>query len=206
MKHEILHELREHIPFSIAATLISCLIMFFLLIKENLIQYAVASFWVFHPLHIVFASIVSAAMFYNYRKNLFLSLFIGVLISVVIGSISDVIFPYIGALLFGLPISFHLPAIESPLLIFGVGLLGSVIGIIIRKTKVPHFIHVFISIFASLLYVFAYSTNFSIITLIFIFFITSVSVIAHCCLGDIIFPLVLYHKLKKKEKILKLKQ
>jgi len=195
MKSEILHELREHIPFSIAATLVSSLIMFFLLIKENLIQYAVASFWIFHPLHILFASIVSAAMFYNYRKKIFLSVFIGVLISVVIGSVSDVIFPYIGALLFGLPISFHLPAIESPLLIFGVGIFGSVLGIIIRKTKIPHFIHVLISIFASLLYVFAYSTNFSFITLLFIFLITSISVVVHCCVGDIALPLFFHNKL-----------
>ncbi len=197
MKSEILHELKEHMPFSVAATLVSSLIMFFLLIKENLIQYAVASFWVFHPLHILFASIVSAAMFYNYRKKIFLSLFIGILISVAIGSLSDVIFPYIGALLFGLPISFHLPAIESPLLILGVGIFGSAIGIIIRKTKIPHFIHVLISIFASLLYVFAYSTNFSFVTLVFIFLITSISVVAHCCLGDIALPLFFHNKFRR---------
>ena len=36
MKNKILHELREHIPFTAAATLIAVIIMAFLLIKENL--------------------------------------------------------------------------------------------------------------------------------------------------------------------------
>jgi hypothetical protein len=199
MKSEILHELKEHIPFTLSATLISMAIMAFLLLKENLLQYAVSSFEIFHPAHLFFSSIVSTAIFYNYRKKIIPSLISGVLISVVIGSVSDVIFPYIGALIFNLPISFHLPAIESPLLIFGVSILGAATGVIVKKTKFPHFIHVLISIFASLLYIFAYSTNFSIISLFLIFLITSISVIVPCCMSDIVFPLLLNNKLKKKE-------
>ncbi|MDD5700126.1 MAG: hypothetical protein PHH00_02955 [Candidatus Nanoarchaeia archaeon] len=201
MKSNILKELKEHIPFTIAATLVSVAIMSFLLIRENLIQYAISSFEIFHPAHILFSSLVSAAIFYNYKKKIFLSAISGVLIAVVIGSVSDVIFPYLGGLLFNIPISFHLPALESPALIFGVAILGSTAGIIIRKTKFPHFIHVLLSVFASLLYIFSYSTNFSLITLFFIFVITSISVVVPCCLGDIVFPLLLHNKLRKREKI-----
>lgn len=198
MKSEILHELREHIPFTVAATLVAIVIVSFLLIKENLIQYAISSFWIFHPAHIFFSSIVSAAIFYNYKKKIVPSFIFGILIAVVIGSVSDIIFPYIGGLLLHLPISFHLPAIESPLLIFGISILGTSSGIIIRKTKFPHFIHVLLSLFASLLYIFAYSTDFSIVSLFFIFLITSISVIIPCCTSDIIFPIML-QKLRRKQ-------
>jgi len=198
MKSEILHELKEHIPFTIAATLVAIVIVSFLLIKENLLQYAISSFWVFHPAHIFFSSIVSAAIFYNYKKKIVPSLLFGVLIAVVIGSLSDIIFPYLGGLLLGLPISFSLPATESPMLIFGIAILGAGTGIIIRKTKFPHFIHVLLSLFASLLYIFAYSTDFSIVSLFFIFLITSVSVIIPCCTSDIVFPIMLQNKLRRK--------
>jgi hypothetical protein len=215
---EIFHELKEHSPFTLTAALFGVVIMAFLLIKENLISHAVTFFYIFHPAHIFFSAIVSAAIFYNvrnvkiapfrvqnfgasknpnkpqrffdYRKNVSLAILFSILISVIIGSISDIIFPYFGSHLFNIPISFHLPAIENPLLIFGVAFLGSLTGVIARKTKFPHFIHVLISIFASLLYIFAYSTNFSLFTIILIFIITSISVIIPCCLSDIVLPIL----------------
>ena len=200
MKHEIIHELKEHIPFTAAATLVAVIITAFLLIKENLISYAISLFYIFHPLHIFFSSIVSATIFYKYKRKIFLALISSIVIAVVIGSISDIIFPYFGSLLFNIPISFHLPAIESPLLIFGVAFLGSTTGIILKKTKFPNFVHVLISVFASLLYIFAYSTEFSFLTIILIFIITSISVVIPCCLSDIILPIIFQNKLKNKNK------
>lgn len=196
IKHEIIHELEEHVPFTAAATLIAVLITAFLLIKENLISHAISLFYIFHPAHIFFSSIVSAAIFYNYRKNIFLALISSIIISVIVGSVSDVIFPYIGSSLFRIPISFHLPVIEEPLLILGVAFLGSITGIIFKKTKFPHFAHVLISVFASLLYIFAYSTDFSFLTIFLIVVITSISVVIPCCLSDIVLPVFFQDKIK----------
>jgi len=193
---EILHELKEHSPFTLAAALAGVLIMAFLLIQKHLIPYAITFFYILHPLHIFFSAIVSSAVFYSYKKNISLAIIFSILIAVIIGSISDVIFPYFGSLFFNIPISFHLPAIENPLLIFISAFLGSLIGVTARKTKFPHFIHVLISVFASLLYIFAYSTNFSIVTVFLIFIITSISVIIPCCLSDIVLP-ILFGRRKK---------
>lgn len=198
MKQKIIEELKEHIPFTAGATAVAVLIAVFLLIKENLISNAVSLFYIFHPLHILFSSIVSAAIFYKYKNNIFYSIIVGVGISILIGSLSDIILPYIGISLFNIPISFNLPAIENPLLIVGVAIFGSAIGIVLKKTKFPHFIHVLISVFASLLYIFAYSTNFSLMMIILIFIITSISVVIPCCLSDIVFPLVIEKRIKKK--------
>jgi len=200
LSQEIIHELKEHVPFTAAATLIAVIIMVFFLIKENLISHAISLFYIFHPAHVFFSAIVSAAIFYNYRKNILLALISSIIISVVIGSLSDVIFPYLGTSLFNIPISFHLPAIENPLLILGVALLGSGTGIIIRKTKFPHFAHVLISVFASLLYIFAYSTDFSFWTFFLIFIITSISVTIPCCLSDIVLPIIFQDKIKGNKK------
>jgi hypothetical protein len=196
---EIHHELEEHIPFTAAATAVAVAIMAILLAKTHLITYAVSAFWVFHPAHIFFSSIVSAAIFYKYRNKFWLALISAVVIAVVIGSLSDVIFPYLGSLLFRIPITFELPALESPLLIFGIAFLGSLVGIATRFTKFPHFLHVLISLFASLLYIFAYSSSFSLVTYIAIFIITTISVVIPCCSSDIIFPIIFQSKTQRQK-------
>jgi len=198
MIHKIHHELEEHIPFTAAASLVAVIIMAILLIKTHLIIYAVSAFWVFHPMHVFFSSIVSAAIFYKYRNKFFLALISSIIIAVIIGSLSDVIFPYLGSLLFKIPISFELPALESPILIFGVAFLGSLLGIASKYTKFPHFLHVLISLFASLLYIFAYSTNFDFFNYIAIFIITTISVVIPCCLSDIVFPIIFQDKIRRK--------
>ncbi|MCK9567965.1 hypothetical protein M0R72_03340 [Candidatus Pacearchaeota archaeon] len=198
LKFEILKELKEHIPFTLAATLLSVIIMSFLLLKENFISYAVSMFYIFHPMHILFSSIVSTAIFYNHTKKIIPAIIVSIFVSLFIGTLSDSILPYFGSSLFGIPISFHLPALENPILIFGASLVGASFGVLIRKTKFPHFLHVFISVFASLLYIFAYSTNFSMLTIFLIFIITSVSVIIPCCLSDIVFPMIFQRRLKSK--------
>ncbi len=196
----ILKELREHIPFTITATLISIMIMSMLLIKQNLMDYTISFFYIFHPAHIFFSSIVSAAIFYNYKKKILSAIISSLIIAIAVGSVSDVIFPYLGSLLFKIPISFHLPVIESPILILSVAFFGAISGIAFRKTKFPHFIHVFISVLASLLYIFAYSANFSLLVIFFIFIITSVSVIIPCCLSDIVMPILFQNKINLKKK------
>ena len=204
--NKILEELKNHIPFTFTAAFVSVAVMAFLLIKEDLIGKAVTLFYVFHPAHIFFSSLVSAAILYKYNKKWLYSLFIGGIISIIIGTTSDVIFPYLGSLLFHIPISFHLPFIEHPVLIFGSMILGGFAGVTFRVTKVPHFLHVLISVFASLLYIFSYSTNFSIVTILLVFLITGISVTIPCCLSDIVFPVLIgekthsHHKHKEKKK------
>ena len=123
--NEIIEELKEHVPFTAAATAVAVIIAVFLLIKQNLIAYAASWFYIFHPLHIFFSAIVSTAIFYKYKRNIFLALTTGVIVSILVGSISDVILPYLGISLFAIPISFHLPTLESPILIFSIAIFGS---------------------------------------------------------------------------------
>lgn len=199
MTNRILHELREHLPFTAFATLIAMAIVVFgfLINKTAFLSYTTSLFYIFHPAHIFFASIVSSAIYFRYKKNILTAIAVGFIISIVIGSISDVIFPYLGGLIFGLETSFHLPIFEEPLLIILVSLSGCSLAIL-GFTKIPHFLHVFLSVFASLLYILAFSIPLNFLSLVLVFIITFISVVVPCCLGDIVFPLILQKSRRKK--------
>lgn len=192
MKSEIIHELKEHSPFTLSAAFMAVIITFIgiLINKNSFFSLTNSLFWIFHPAHIFFSSIVSVAVFYKYRHNFLKAVIIGILISVIMGSASDIIFPYIGSLLFNIPIEFHLPAIEQPVIIFLVSLAGAFVGLSFNKTKFPHLIHVLISVFASLFYILTYGTLIGFLSLILIFIVLFVSVIIPCCLSDIVFPIL----------------
>ncbi len=190
---KIIHELKKHIPFTIFATLIAIGITLLIIywIKKEISQ---EFFHVLHPLHILASAIVTAGIFYKYKKSFIQAIFIGIFGSIIIGSISDIIFPYLGGLLFNLNIEFHLPIIEKTILILLTALIGSILGISFRITRFPHFIHVFLSVFASLFYLLAFSQTFEIIYFIGAFFVVFVSVIIPCCLSDILFPFLFLRK------------
>lgn len=185
-------ELKYHIPFTFSATLIAILFVWILYQGNVLISESI--FHIIHPLHLFTSAMVSAAIFYKHKKNFALAFLIGIISAIFIGSVSDIIFPYLGANLIQLKTSFHLPLIEKPLLIFSTVILGSITGIATKFTKFPHFLHVFLSIFASLFYILAFSSQLSFIYLILVFFIIFVAVLIPCCVSDIIFPLLFIKK------------
>ena len=136
-------------------------------------------------------------MFYRYKSKLFFSLFVGVLSSVIFGSVSDVIFPYLGAFVFNLKPEFHLPLIEEPILILGIGIFGGLSGIFLRITKLPHFLHVGISVLASMFYLVIYTSQINLFFILLSFILVVVSVVLPCCIGDIVLPfLFLGEKIK----------
>jgi glucose-6-phosphate-specific signal transduction histidine kinase len=193
---QTLHELKHHTPFTIIATAIAILVVIFVkyLLNKNPSE---VLFEILHPAHIFVSAIATSAMFYKYKKNFFQAILIGISGAILIGSISDVIFPYLGALIFNLEPEFHLPIIEEPLIILSVSLIGTFIGAKTKLTKIPHTSHVFLSVFASLFYLTAFSNLFTILNFTIGFLIVFVSVIIPCCLSDIVFPfLFLGEKIK----------
>lgn len=196
MKKEIIKEFKEHIPFTALATAIAIIIIALILVinKSGFLSISKPLFEIFHPLHVFFSAFVTTAIFYKYKKNLLSAILIGLIGSIIIGSLSDIILPWFEGNLLLLATHFHLPILEEPLLILGSALAGSILGLVFMKTKTPHFLHVFLSVFASLFYILAYSEAFSLIYLILIFIIVFIAVLVPCCLSDIIFPLLFVNK------------
>ncbi len=190
---DILHELKHHLPFTTFAIISAIILVLFLQylfqeqISENL-------FKIFHPLHIVASSIVTAGIFYKYKPKLISALLIGITGAIILGSLSDIILPWLGGSLLGFKTSFHLLLIEQPVLILLSALIGSSIGISTKITKMPHFIHVFLSVFASLFYLLAFSQIFDVFYFIGTFLIVFIAVIIPCCISDIIYPLLFIKK------------
>ena len=184
---ELIHEIKHHLPFTAVATLIAIVIVIILqyLIKQSLSE---SLFEVFHPIHIIASAMVTAGIFYKYKPRFFPALLIGITGAIIIGSLSDIILPWLGGNLLTLNTSFHLPLIEEPLLIIFSAIVGAVSGITTKTTKIPHFIHVYISVFASLFYLLAFSTSFNLIYLIGAFIIVIIAVILPCCMSDILYP------------------
>ena len=190
---KIIKELKEHIPFTLLAVIVSIGLVIFIryYLKKELNEEV---FHFFHFFHIIASAMVTGGLFYKYTKKFINSLVIGISGALIIGSLSDVIFPYLGGVLLNLDIHFHLPLIEEPFSTLGFALIGSFLGIGFKMTKFPHFTHVFLSVFASLFYILVFTSSFVLSYFIGAFFIVFLAVIIPCCLSDIVFPLIFIKK------------
>ena len=184
---DLIHELKHHLPFTVFATAIAIIIIisFIYFLKQNISE---TIFHVLHPLHIIASAIVTTAIFYKYKKNIFQAIIAGIFGALIIGSISDIIFPYLGGKILNLNLSFHLPLIEKPILILSSAIVGSILGTFIKITKIPHTVHVSLSVLASLFYILAFTPKISLLYFTGILIVIIIAVIIPCCTSDILFP------------------
>lgn len=190
---KFLHELKHHVPFTAAATIMAIIIVF-LIQNFSGKSFSETSFEILHPVHVFASAMVTAGIFYKHKPKILPALLIGISGAIIFGSLSDIIFPWLGGNLFRFETYFHLPVIEIPLIIFASTFFGSIIGIKTKLTKMPHFIHVFLSVFASLFYLLAFSQRFSFGYFIGAFLIVFLAVIIPCCISDIFFPFIFLKK------------
>ncbi len=184
---ELVHELKHHLPFTAFATIFAILIILIInfFLKKEISE---SAFEIFHPLHVLVSAIATSAMFYKYKKNIFHSILVGIFGAVIIGTLSDVIFPYLGGSILNIKLSLHLPIISEYKIILTSAFIGAVLGILTKQTKTPHLIHVFLSVFASLTYLITFSQSSGILFLTKSFIIVFVAVVIPCCISDIVFP------------------
>ena len=195
MKDKIIHELEEHIPFTIIAS-VSAIIITFIISQLTKFQYSEPIFESFHIAHLLVSAFATTTVYYKYKKSIPMSIFVGLTGAILIGTFSDAIFPYLSALVFNLHPHLHIPILEQPILLISVALIGTILGIFIKHNKLPHFLHVFLSTFASLFYLVSFTTMNNIGLWILATIIIFLVVLIPCCLSDIIYPL-LFIKNKK---------
>jgi len=162
-------------------------------------------FHLFHPAHILFSAIATTAMFYKYDKNLFKSIIIGALGSILICTVSDAFIPSLTTKLMGFNSPLHLCILETPMQVIPFALIGVCLGLAAvlsgstNSTITSHSIHVITSTMATLFYTIAYSGKLVWINQIgTVFLMTVVAVGGICCLSDVVFPL-LFAKNARKE-------
>ena len=199
-KQEILHELKHHFPFTFITGIIAGIIITFLFIAGVSFSSPkiTSTFELFHIGHIFVSAIATSALYYKYKKSKTTAIILGFLVAIIVGSVSDVLFPFLIGKLFFLKISFHLPLIEEPIKIALIALAGTFIGIFSQKFhatfKLSHNLHVFLSVIASLFYVLAFTPTLTFASILLLIIIVFIVVYIPCSISDIIFPLLFLKK------------
>ncbi len=196
-KHEniFFDELSTHWRFTLGAVIVSAVII--LIIKEaGLLKPGYESehlFETFFISHLFFASLTPASLFSKYRRVIWLGIVIAILTSSITCTLSDIIFPYLGGIVLGYDMNFHVCIIEEPLTSWIFIITGAVAGFILsrsvrRLSNITHGLHIFLSSTAAGLYLVTYGVDvFSVKALLFIP-ILLVSVLIPCVLNDIGVP------------------
>lgn len=104
---QILLELKAHLPFTLLGAGTGIVLM--LVGRAYLVGYEHTLFAVFHPLHVVFSAMVTAALFELHRKihNFLIILVVGVVGSIGVATLSDSILPFFGESILGAAIPTH---------------------------------------------------------------------------------------------------
>lgn len=198
----IREELRDHLPYTFASTLagIVALALFSYGLSRTgsgagvqFSDVSVVLFHFFHPLHVFFSATTVAAMFGRHERDFLKAIGIGIAGSVVPCVLSDILFPYLGGTLLGIPMSFHLDFVLQPfwmsvVLLSGIGVGYFISDRIAQITLFSHAIHVFISTMATLTYMTGFGFSEWIRHLVFVALICMVSVVVVCCTGDVVIP------------------
>lgn len=162
----------------------------------------------FHFMHIIFAATGTIITFSRFSKNLFRTILIGILSPTVFCILSDVILPYIGARALGVTLKLHICFLTEPTRVLPFLFIGIVNGLVMSRhahskqsgySLSSHAIHIFISSMASVFYL--VSSGFfdwhKQLGTIFVFLI--VAVVLPCTFSDVIIPVIVAKKGRKRD-------
>ncbi|HEX7365171.1 MAG TPA: hypothetical protein VF366_08400 [Dehalococcoidia bacterium] len=181
-------ELARHAPFTAIGAVSGIVVMVIVIITKTPSNVSETIFYILHPAHILFSAIVTTAMYRRYSTGkLWATILVGYTGSIFIGTLSDVIIPYIGGESLRIGIEFHLPFIEEWWLVNPAAFLGIAIGYLRPSTKLPHAAHIFLSTWASLFYFTAFSVTNWVPLIPFIFVFLFLAVWLPCCFSDIVY-------------------
>lgn len=201
----IVTELIHHIPFSIFGVMLALLMMGVLSFivevanADHLMAFASEDLYhVFHPSHILLSAVATTAMFVKHDGNMAKAAGIGFCTSIVLCSLSDIFFPYIGGILLSADMEFHLDIIDEPGIVLPFAIVGTIAGLAAPKsfekaTEYSHSMHVFVSSVASILYLVAFGLEHWVHAIGGVFMVTIFAVMLPCCLSDIVLPLTCSH-------------
>ena len=202
MFKRIASELARHAPFTASGAITGIIIMVIIVFANVPSSISQTTFYTLHPLHVVLSALVTTAMYKKYGGGkIWAAILIGYFGSIGIATISDALIPYMGEVLPGVRMEFHLPFIEKWWLVNPLALVGIAIGYLRPTTKFPHFGHVLLSTWASLFYFTAFGTAYWLPLLWVILLFLFLAVWIPCCLSDIVFPLLFVRKVATLEHI-----
>ena len=200
MLNRIAQELRQHAPFTLVGTVVGVMLTVIFVYAGVPGSVSRKLFAAFHPAHVLFSALVTAAMYrLHHKRRVVAMVLIGYVGAVGIGTLSDCLIPYVGEALIGLhdphmEAEAHIGFIHLWWLVNPLAILGVAIAYFRPTTRLPHAGHVFLSTAASLFHMLmALRTGHgpaSIWTLVMIPVFLFLAVWLPCCTSDIVFPLL----------------
>lgn len=194
----VVHELLCHFPYAVFAVALS-------LVFLTLFGYGRAGgyadlhglFHTLHFLHILFAATGTVLVFRKYGGSLWGALGFGLVVPALFCTLSDAVMPYLGGLLCGINMHFHFCFRDhfSTILLFLV--VGVINGIVMsfhdsegqrRYAATAHFAHIFISAFASTVYMISHGFSDWYHHMTFVFSFLLLAVLVPCTLADVVVP------------------
>lgn len=208
----LMHEVMHHTLYSVVAVVASMVLVgaffngaFF----QGLIGSTCAhctgasSFHILHYAHMFFAGATAVMSFRRYSSSVFGALSVGILVPPIFCTFSDVIFPYLGGKVLGLDMALHLCFLHQPLMVGGILLVGSLVGLFVSYSQKSdkaailsyalgsHFLHELVSALASLIYLATFGGAMWMLMPVRSFLLLLTAVVVPCLLSDLIVPVVL---------------
>ena len=157
-------------------------------------QTPLLQFHLTHPLHLFLSAIVTSAMFWKHEHKVAKGIIVGILGTIPLCTMSDIIFPFFGARLMGTTLPLHICLLREPVMVLSATGLGIAAGFLLVRwldhiTEFTHMLHVLVSSLASLLYLITFDQTLWQSAVAATFIITLIAVWVPCCLSDIVFPL-----------------
>jgi len=201
-------ELLTHLPyaiFSVAFSIICLSFLYFFSPEQSSSHSSHRLFHSFHYLHILFAATGTMLTFRRYSKNVPIALFVGFFVPAFFCTFSDAVLPYIGGRMLNLHMHLHWCFIEHLDSVLPFLLAGMLNGWAMSKHPQNrhmfysigfHFLHIFISAMASILYLVSFGFHNWSHQMGFVFVYIVFAVLLPCTLADIVVPM-LFARLKQ---------
>lgn len=202
------HELRQHLPFSVSCSALG-------LTFAGLISYLApvaphhvhadhpgessmyALFHLFHPAHMFFSAAATTAMFWRYERRWAKAIVIGLIGSMGVCGLSDIVLPQVSLMFMGVRGPWHICIWDHPGIVIPFAATGVFVGFVassdvVRSTLFSHSLHVLVSTAATVFYLIVpFEPLAWIDSLGQIFLFVVLGVVGPCCFSDIIFPLLM---------------
>lgn len=206
-EHSIYSEIICHFPYAVFSVAFSLIVLNMMDFMANQNSKDLSDVWFtmfhsFHFLHITFAS-VGALLTYlkvSKGKHVMRGLVITGITSTIFCMLSDIIFPYLGGLLLGVDMQFHICFIHELHNILPFLIIGLLTGLALSKHEEnslgifsvwSHFTHIFVSSLASSFYMVSNGFTDWTSQIGYVFFVLIIAVVVPCTLSDIAAPISL---------------
>jgi hypothetical protein len=210
--HHLIGELFCHLPYAIFSAAFGIVILSFITYFSLGIDTAMTCkgsrvlFHSFHFMHIAFAATGTLITFFRFSKNILKAIVVGIVSPSFFCSLSDVILPYLGGRMMGVPMKLHICFASELPNVLPFLFVGVINGFILSRhhhdrqgvySVFSHAIHIFISSLASIFYLVSHGCTdwYHYIGIIFLFLI--IAVVIPCTMSDVVVPMVFARAGKK---------